>query len=461
MASPRLGARRKDSVRKRTGALVLGLATCVGPGTALANGRFPGATQLVKRGDDGLVTTSFGVVTTTTGFSRTEWQCEEALGYDPQANNDLGAAIFPNGAVVLAGPLGLSVSTDGGCTHRFAAGDLGTQWLSDVTVDEASPTTGLALVRGARTGDCAGALFETLDQAASWTALGTKLPAGFCALTVDSAPSDRNRIYVSGNVLGPDGSRLVARVLVSRDRGIQWEEFDLPGEARPFIGAMHPLDADTLYLRTLAPPSGGSLFVTHDGARTFREVAKLTGIPLQFFGVTGLAVSPDGNSVVYGSVNEGLWRIDGQDGAPKKIGDLPITCLTWATDGLYACSAPNLCGPFFVGRSLDSGQSFLTVTPTFDIDGDRTQCEPSSPTATRCPAAWPAIEARLGACAGDAGAVPSETKDDAGPGSSAPPPELSCGCTSVGGGRRIAWPWLTGLALGAVALRARIRRRRG
>ena len=38
---------------------------------------------------------------------------------------------------------------------------------------------------------------------------------------------------------------------------------------------------------------------------------------------------------------------------------MPVMCLTWTADGLYACSAPNLCGPFFVGLSRDDAGSFL------------------------------------------------------------------------------------------------------
>ena len=289
-------------------------------------------------------------------------------------NNDLGVGIFGDGSIVLSGPAGLTISTDRTCTNPVPSGPIGGRWFADVTVDGQRTTSGLAVSRGPQGKDCGGAeLFESLDAGRTWSKL-SDLPSGFCPLTVDSAPSDVLRVYVSGNVLGADGLRLEGQILVSDDRGATWTARAVPDEPRPFIGAIDPTDRDTIYVRTSDPPATGRLLVSNDGAKNYRTIATLTGVPLQFFGVSGIALSPDGRKLAYGSLNEGLFVIEGKDGAPEKRSSIPVMCLAWTADGLYACSAPNLCGPFLVGVSRDDGCSFDTLVPTLDIGGDWTTC---------------------------------------------------------------------------------------
>src|SRR4051812_15508366 len=67
--------------------------------TANANGRFPGATQLVLRGGRGVITSSFGVITSSDGFVTPAWSCELAIGYNPAMNNDLSAGIFGDNTI--------------------------------------------------------------------------------------------------------------------------------------------------------------------------------------------------------------------------------------------------------------------------------------------------------------------------------------------------------------------------
>ncbi len=306
-------------------------AAVFAPSPAEANGRFPGATQLVLRGKSGAITTSFGVVTTADAFASTHWVCETALGYEPQQNNELGAAVFPNGAIGITGAFGLTVSTNVGCDDPRPAGPVGEYWMADISVDEKDPTSGIAMSRGPNGSTCAAELFETKDQGATWSPIGTKLPNGFCALTIDSAPSDSQRIFVSGNIdrALDDGSlRQIGQLLVSDDRGKTWTAHDVPDEPLPFIGALDPIDRDTVWVRTLKGADAGDLLVTRDGGTTFTKIATLTGYPTMFYGPTGLAVSPDGTKVAYGSFNEGLFVIDGKDGVPQKRADFPVMCLT-------------------------------------------------------------------------------------------------------------------------------------
>lgn len=399
---------------------------------AQANGRFPGAVQLVLRGNAGAITTSFGVITTANSFASTHWVCERSLGYEPTQSNELGAAVFPSGAIGITGAFGLTLSTNVGCDNPRLPGPVGQFWIADISVDEQNPTSGIVLSRGPNGSTCAGELFESTDEGATWNPVGSKLPDGFCALTVDSAPTDSQRIYVSGNVdrAIEDGStHLVGQILVSDDRGKSWTARDIPDETLPFIGALDPIDRDTVWVRTLKGIDAGDVLVSHDAGKTFTKIATLTGYALNFYGPTGLAVSPDGSKTAFGSLNEGLFVME-RDGAPQKRSDLPILCLTWNADGLYACSAPNYCAPFFIGRSTDEGKSFTTILPSLDIEGDQTTCDPASTVARDCPQEWARFKARMRTC-NDDGGTPTDASPDAGEPPRGPPPDIDCDCNTV------------------------------
>lgn len=409
------------------------------------------------RGSRGIVMTSFGAIATEDRFASTKWACEVTLGYSPAENNDLFPGIFADGSIVITGPRGLTHSPDLLCTNTKATGALEPLWMSDFAVDEQTQTSALVLVNGPRNGTCVPELYETADQGKSFTKIPSTFPDGFCPLTVDSAPSDKQRVYVSGNLVRPDaGNKLTALLLTSDDRGSTWTTHEIPNESLPFIGALHPVDRDTVYVRTLDLPDAGNVLVTTDGGKSFRKIATLTGSALQFFGPTGLALSPDGSKLAFGSVNEGLFVMEGAGGEPEKRAQFPVMCLNWKDDGLYACSAPNLCGPFFIGRSNDEGRTFATVLPTLDVKGDQTTCAAGTPTAETCPSQWAAARTRMRACGEDAGGPGnSDAGDDAGAdaGTAAPPPpSLDCDCDLSGTGH--TRPVAVTLMLAAIATAA-------
>jgi hypothetical protein len=421
--------------RKQLASAAFGIALGVLPGNAQANGRFPGAYQLVIRDKNVAMATSFGVITSADALVTTRWICERGVGYDPAQQNELGLAIFGDNGLTISGPAGLTRSTDRGCSNAAVPGPAGVLWMTDVSAEPSNGATGLAISRRARESlDCEGQLFESQDNGATWVAIGSKLPEGFCALTVDSAHTNPDRVYVSGQHTGADGSQLVGQLLVSSDRGVTWVARDIPNETNPFIGALDPMDEDTVYIRTLKGLDRGSLVVTHDGGGTFREIATLTGVPLNFYGVTGVAVSPDGSKLAYGSLNEGLFLLEKGASEAKKQSDLKVMCLTWTDEALFACSAPNLGGPFFVGRSTDEGASFVPILTSLEVGDDVSDCPADTPSGSLCPGEWNAVCTRLPDC--DAGAAAgSDAGADAGP---APgPPKLGCLCGagpgSVGG----------------------------
>ena len=75
------------------------------------------------------------------------------------------------------------------------------------------------------------------------------LPDDLEVLTVDTAPSDPGRVYVSGISVSSSQNGIVER---SDDRGAHWSRpsiADPPPGSLPFIPAVHPLPAHTVDAR--------------------------------------------------------------------------------------------------------------------------------------------------------------------------------------------------------------------
>ncbi|MFX8149165.1 hypothetical protein ABTK96_19690, partial [Acinetobacter baumannii] len=71
------------------------------------------------------------------------------------------------------------------------------------------------------------------------------------AETIDVAPSDPMRLYVSGTFHDAAGTKKGA-LETSLARGKSWTRtvIDIPGDAAVFIGGVDPLDPQRVYLRT-------------------------------------------------------------------------------------------------------------------------------------------------------------------------------------------------------------------
>jgi MYXO-CTERM domain-containing protein len=223
-------------------------------------------------------------------------------------------------------------------------------------------------------------LYRSDDAGQNWSPLGPLLPDSIRTVaTVDVAPSDAERVYVSG--LDADGSGVLLR---SDDGGESFEAFPLPTDAShdevPYIAAVATHDKNALYLRTdeweydpvqQVANANDALLYSSDGGAHFTELLRKHGKLL------GFTFSPDGEDLLVGygdPVEAGGGRLTEPEAlgiyrAPQGSGDFEkryaggVGCLTWTARGLYACTLESGTG-FSLG--LMAGSDFdLASTAAF------------------------------------------------------------------------------------------------
>ena len=324
-------------------------------GVAHANGRFPRAERLIEDPQDSshlLLAATYGLLVTHDRGQSWFHVCETAFA-EPGQQTDPVVALLPDGTLLTSIYSSLSRSTDGACDfEKRLAGDPA-HAVPDFTVDADGAT--VAVLVTAENGASTSQLQESIDGGRSFHALGQVLPENMrLVATVDVAPSDPNRIYVSGLGLGGVGV-----LLRSDDRGKTFTELPLPVDEKndevPYIAAVDPKNANALYVRTDVwqydelsgiATAADALFYSDDGGEHFTELWRAGG---KLF---GFALSPDGQELVigYGDPVEGGGRFTEEGalgvytGAPgtagfTKIYDGAVSCLTWTEQGLYACTA--------------------------------------------------------------------------------------------------------------------------
>ncbi len=329
---------------------------------ANANGRFPAANQLVVDPDDAthlVVRATYGTMISHDGGRTMRLVCEQAIGATGDADPMLG--LFAGGTMVAGVVSGLAATRDEGCSWSLLPGFLPREYVVDVTVQKDDPRRGLVVSSTA--GDGGGfhtVLFETNDGAATFHTLGHALGTDFLAQTVEVAPSDPRRIYVSGTVTADGGAQTPA-VLRSIDRGASFTRTMLSSFGAghsAWISAVDPKAPGTVYVR-MRTTDKDRLLVSTDGAKTFRETYAAVG------SLTGFALSPDGTEVALGGAGDGILVASTRDFVWKKASPVHAQCLTWTKAGLYACGVEWL-DHFVVGLSVDRGATFTALSHMSD-----------------------------------------------------------------------------------------------
>jgi len=133
----------------------------------------------------------------------------------------------------------------------------------------------------------------------------------------------------------------------------------------------------------------GELEVTHDGGKSFTTVLQ-TAVPVQ-----GFALSPDGTTILASNSYDGTFRARTVDEAFEKIACTGRTCLSWSDSGLFGCGDDVVDGYVF-GQSLDDGTTFQGALDLSCVRGP-VACDAATSVGAACLAAWPAIQAQIGA----------------------------------------------------------------
>ncbi len=471
--------------------------TSVAP-PARANGRFPRAQRLLERGgdpDELVLSATYGLLFSDDRGGEWRHMCELGFAF---AYDDIDPLIeLPaDGALLVRTSHSVNRSEPPFCDYVPVLGGGRTDSVVDLTLDRADRSHVLALMVQRGDAGSVNQLYASHDSGKTFEVQGAPLPADLLTLgiTLDVAPSDANRYYVSG--LGLEDPSVFAR---SDDAGAHWTvtSLPLPAGETPYIAAVSPTDPDVVYLRTnlwqtnaesVVEANDGLLF-SDDGGASFHEIFRAKAKLL------GFALSPDESEVLlgYGDPVEasrqvdfdalGLYRGPAGDNAFTRILPGSVSCLTWSPNGIYVCTsqaerAYALGFTQALDFAFDAPQPLKPLLRLTDVKAPL-DC-PSCTSGGVCRFEWPVSCTVLGSCDADggvpldAGGVPLDAdcttggagapNDDAGVDASAPPVEpKSTGCGCRVGGRRsppaARWLFCAGLVLVVARWTARGRSR--
>jgi hypothetical protein len=468
----------------RWGSLLLGCVTALGTlgltSVAAANARFPNAQQLVvhpMNPDRLWLRATHGVLTTADRGKTWRWVCEEAIGYTGTRDPPIG--VTATGAV-LVGVSGLSISRDDGCDWKFHP-TFGTQVIADLSVDRSDANRVILLTSSNIDDAYVTEVWRSLDSGETWTRLSPTLDRGLIGLTLDAAPSDPRRVYVTGTLFlsGDGGAATQGKIYVSNDEGATFTAYDIPAtdvEHPAFLAAVHPSNPDALYVRVRGPDVTGPnqtvenfLLYSEDGGKTFREILRRRADLL------GFALSSDGGNVLVGMGDSrvpmqlrpvdrdalGLYSSPAPAHAFQQLSPGHIGGLTFDGEDLWLCTS-EFDRKYEVMRSADRGQTLEGVTHLADLEGP-VICPCETATGKACPDRWPTLcgDRGISRCMGE-----NDPKALAYCGDPPPPPEPTpapnppddgCGCRTPSRGTTITAA-LAIFALASISLLARRRR---
>lgn len=448
-------------MKLRPCAVAAAVATTLAGLPALANGRFPAAGLVAVDPSDPahlVVRTTYGLTVTHDNGAHWSWICEAAIGYG--GTEDPMVAITKDGSLIAGIFEGLSASHDQGCQWDFAQGGLKDRYVIDLSTERANPQNAVLLISNSVGGSMfLTELWETKDNAATWQLAGVDMPADFLGLTLDAAPTDPNRVYVSGRFGKPAYAGAIER---TDNRGKTWQTLLIPGSndlALPYISAIDPQNPDVVYVRLDANKTD-QLVVTKDGGATWANIFTSTG------NLLGFAISPDGSTIAVGGDTDGLWMAPSSTLEFTQVSKLSTRCLTWTTAGLYACADEFVDG-FAVGVSTNQGKTFKPVMHLQELCGPLA-CGATTNAGSVCPDAWGATKLSIGGATCDGESTGTGATTGAGTGAGATTSSStgssssggSDGGCSVGAPARAAGAVIPGLVLAGAALARRRRRGR-
>jgi MYXO-CTERM domain-containing protein len=353
---------------------------------------------------------TFGVLLSSDNGRSWGWVCEMAVGYQSSENPTLGITQTNN---LLASTFeGLATTPDRGCTWTLPTAGLSDN-VVDLVVEKSDPHSAYALTSKYTGQDDAGSTYDirvwvTHDDGTTFTQVGPSLDQDIIPQTIDVAPSDGTRVYVSGT--RRIGGVAYGALLSSTDGAQAFAELDVPLETSdaglvdraPYVTQVDPTNPNRVYVR-MDNIDGTRLLVSDDGLASVRQVWQARG------DLAGFALSADGTKVYVGGPNDGLYVTTSTAlSFTKPVWPGQLQCLAVQTDRILACSTE--ASGFTVGASTDDGATWTPLLHLNCIDGP-VACAASSLVTTQCAPYWATtIQDQLGgACTYEAGI------EDAGP----------------------------------------------
>jgi hypothetical protein len=184
-----------------------------------------------------LLRTTFGFLQTRDGGENWSWICERSTGNPDNLAYDPPMALTADGTSVISVTFG-GVTTSGDfCDWAPTPAVLATRLVVDSTWIPNDPAGALLLTSDLPQGETEyrNYIWETRDNARTWVQKGVRLRPQSFLMTLEVAPSDLNRIYVTGveyETLADGTSRRVGWLFRSDDAGATWtnRELSLPDD---------------------------------------------------------------------------------------------------------------------------------------------------------------------------------------------------------------------------------------
>lgn len=442
----------REDRRRLVRAACLAVTLVASAGTASANGRYPLSQQLlVDPGDPNRLwlRATYGLLTSEDGGKSWDWICESVAGYG--VNEDPMLAITAEGRVFVAAAHGLFSTPDHGCSWS-ANPDIGDNYVRDIAVEGNAKRVLVLRTTTEPNGNYDLVVFRSDEEGNRFAPLGPPISLDLVGQTIDPAPSDPNRIYVTATVWpsapaanagipseGAANANAPGILLRSRDGGTTWERLIVPGASSkqpPLIAAIHPTNPDILYLRLPGEVKDvgtieSTLLYSEDAGTTWRNVfhasADMLGFSLSQNGAEvrfGLGDSRDPTREVDPAVL-GIYVATAPTFSFERRLSGQIGCLTDTAAGLFVCGS-HFSEGFELGESGDDG---VTASRILDFGGVRGPlvCPATSATHLQCDSQWEYACSPIGDCSKAAGRSSSD------PGTPAPTATSGgCGCGAPG-----------------------------
>lgn len=361
---------------KRTLCCLAVIASAFASANASANGRFPNAQQLREPAPGSLVVAAtYGLLVSGNSGQDFQFVCESALFGKALMGSwaDPLLETLPDGTIISGSQNGLRVSRDRGCSFRTEfelphdaslvtpgqdpVAPQGTVIDVCPAYDSANSVLALTTLHADDGSIIEHRIYKSSDGARSFAPLAMPLEKSQIAvvLTLDAAPSDPLRIYVSGTSAGQ------SVLAVSSDGGNSYSLHsiaidDPDGVTGAYIAAVSPTDPNRLYLRVSrkglddagSDTWDDSLLVSDDAGAHFHDVLRRRAALL------GFALSPDGTQVLAGFGDPMIPPVITSEDAlgiyaatsdtlafSQRVPNLAVSCLRWTSTALYACAKEN------------------------------------------------------------------------------------------------------------------------